>query len=160
MCRFKRVDILFLYLLHHFNTSYVSVQAVFGTPVIKISTLFQYIVCVGSRHLLELYKLQHNYFNTSYVSVQAYFFKLISAITIISIHRMCRFKFAVRKDINVPTKFQYIVCVGSRVCYACVVICFTNFNTSYVSVQDEALEHTTLACVKFQYIVCVGSSKF
>ncbi len=75
-------------------------------------------------------------FNTSYVSVQDWlkkvnenvytvsihhmcrfkciYYCLLCCSKRVSIHHMCRFKTADLKVTNIASKFQYIICVGSR----------------------------------------------
>ncbi len=52
-----------------FNTSYVSVQELSVKGVLMV-TLFQYIICVGSRVDSAIAEEFAKCFNTSYVSVQ------------------------------------------------------------------------------------------
>ncbi len=60
-------------------------------------------------------------------------------------------------ELEVGFLFQYIVCVGSSRFKTIPNKNLSDFNTSYVSVQDIG---TTIFVIpfKFQYIVCVGSS--
>ena len=97
----------------------------------------------------------------------------------VSIHPMCRFKPYGSSHPLQNWRFQYILCVGSRLCQILLLKVQKSFNTSYVSVQDsnelaikEMLEsfNTSYVSVQetgyidpnnvlmFQYILCVGSS--
>ena len=136
MCRFKRISVddykkasEFQYILC------VGSSAPTLYPIVSI-VWFQYILCVGSS-LLVLYFLNYSTsFNTSYVSVQAAVFGLFSSSKEVSIHPMCRFKYlptnkhtfdycfntsyvsvqgTTRAVANHPARFQYILCVGSRI---------------------------------------------
>jgi len=64
------MTLLFLNLLIHFNTSYVSVRekALFSDVILAMS--FQYIICFGSRIKDPLPMFVDINFNTSYVSVR------------------------------------------------------------------------------------------
>ncbi len=101
-------------------------------------------------------------------------------LLLISIHHMCRFKKFYTKGCKNMAKFQYIICVGSRVNNFCIhiiaikfqyiicvgssnrrkyiIITWHNFNTSYVSVQACRKSLTSINGNLFQYIICVGSS--
>ena len=50
---------------------------------------------------------------------------------------MCRFKLAYKVVTENIVKFQYILCVGSRLKRKHKSMQLIRFNTSYVSVQDE-----------------------
>ena len=77
-----------------FNTSYVSVQ-----ELVELQTDKEY-----------------KGFNTSYVSVQESTQESLSTISFVSIHPMCRFKDKEYRLVLSPSKFQYILCVGSSQC--------------------------------------------
>ena len=92
MFRFKHINFLKYKKLKHFNTSYVSVQAIKNQTEVVISE-FQYIICFGSslRSKRELFK-----------------------VSVISIHHMFRFKLNITFCQSNITLFQYIICFGSR----------------------------------------------
>ena len=56
-------------------------------------------------------------------------------VIVVSIHPMCRFKFLICLKVTFPSKFQYILCVGSSEDFTEESIVPLCFNTSYVSVQ-------------------------
>ena len=70
MCRFKIKPAQLQDDAISFNTSYVSVQVQVLVNSKEV-TLFQYILCVGSRYLTKKVTVNLKCFNTSYVSVQA-----------------------------------------------------------------------------------------
>ena len=55
--------------------------------------------------------------------------------------------------------FQYILCYGSTLVLTFLTGLFSNFNTSYVTVQPMSLLASYLHKKKFQYILCYGSTK-
>jgi len=120
----------------------ISIHHMFRFKAIKLfrsdkKSLFQYIICFGSRmYLLQQMKIQVNFntsyvsvqvifdsvsdikyanFNTSYVSVQVILYPNILNFIIISIHHMFRFKSKELSRKSLQKKY---------------------FNTSYVSVQE------------------------
>ena len=145
------------YLVKYFNTSYVTVQPPF---------------CLLNSSFLSN-------FNTSYVTVQRQRNKTCYFASGISIHPMLRFNLVFVFIYYIFFRFQYILCYGSTafrqlhlgygmlfqyiLCYGStffkeVLMCaFTDFNTSYVTVQLVAYKPFTND-LQFQYILCYGST--
>ena len=73
MCRFKNLHLVIALQKVCFNTSYVSVQVALSASAVR-NLKFQYILCVGSRVLIE---------------------HLSRLVKCVSIHPMCRFKLSV-----------------------------------------------------------------
>ena len=119
---------------HHFNTSYVLVQArnnqynsgslifqyiiCFGSSILgqnsnALKDRFQYIICFGSSNRYS------TYYRTTNISIHHMFwfkfakFALSAKLQHISIHHMFWFKKTFTLASNFVNLFQYIICFGS-----------------------------------------------
>ena len=97
------------------------------------------------------------YFNTSYVLVQVF---LKPPQLLFLFHFNTSYVLVQGLSLSLskyPSKFQYIICFGSRLQNYLEYQIYLNFNTSYVLVQVIFFA-VVLYSIWFQYIICFGSS--
>ena len=132
MCRF---DILGFALLGGIIKISIHLMCRFDViypPCVVISTVFQYISCVGSMLYTRLVWLSLPYFNTSHVSV----------------------RYGVAGKIKSLITFQYISCVGSMLSRNARTATTTYFNTSHVSVRSTFLLLFNMVCYISIHLMC------
>ncbi len=143
------------------------------------SWAFQYIICVGSSWLVKTtftsflgfntsyvsvqeeradkILIDEHRFNTSYVSVQGVPTAPFMLSSGVSIHHMCRFKISSTSIGRNESRFQYIICVGSRKYLKLFLTSFDNVSIHHMCRFKPLLLHQNGTPSSFQYIICVGS---